>query len=236
MWYFESSPALRNLMALKHQPLLSGQHFSCFPNNLGTANQCRFLSSVIVVLPQHFSIRILQSPLDSLPKHSHPSSSWKSQTLLIITNKIIDVGNADAGRWSYLGTFYQMLVEQYCIISCSTSQILFLPCCVKLLLSLREKHGSSQIWPERKVGKECGKSRQHQGFPFLCSLLLVSNLAWLLPTATHFLKCSFGGHILCCLWFGNSTPKYWEHCQKNHSWAPLGLKEPIYCSPSTGIG
>lgn len=157
-------------MALRHQPLLSRQHFSCFPNNLGTANRCRFLSSVIVVLPQHFSIKILQSPLYSLPKCSHPSSSMKTQTLLIITNKVIDVGNADTGRWGYLGTFCQMLVERYCIISCSTSQNLFLPCCVKLLLSLREKHGSSQIWPERKVGEECGNCRQHQGFPFPRSL------------------------------------------------------------------
>lgn len=156
--------------------------------------------------------------------------------LLIITNKVIDVGNADTGRWGYLGTFYQMLVERYCIISCSTSQNLFLPCCVKLLLSLRDKHGSSQIWPERNVGEECGNSRQHQGFPFPCSLLLVSNLAWLLTTAIRFLKCSFSGHVPCCLWFGDNTPKYWEHCQENQSWAPLGLKEPIYCSPSTGIG
>lgn len=217
-------------MALRHQPLLSRQHFSCFPNSLGTANQCRFLSSVIVVLPQHFSIKILQSPLDSLPKCSHPSSSMKSQTLLIIANKVIDVGNADTGRWGYLGTFYQMLVERYCIISCSTSQNLFLPCCVKLLLSLREKHGSSQIWPERKGGEECGNSRQHQGFPFPCSFLLVSNLAF------NHCHSSFSGHILCCLCFGDSTPKYWEHCLKNQSWVPLGLKEPIYCSPSTGIG
>lgn len=223
-------------MALRQQQLRSRQHFSCFPNNLGTANRCRFLISVIVVLPQHFSIRILQGPLDSLPKCSHPSSSKKSQTSLIITNKIIDVGNADTGRWGYLGTFYQMLVEWYCIISCSTSQNLFLPCCVKLLLSLREKRGSSQIWPKRKVGKECGNSRQQQGFPFPYFLLLVSNLAWLLTTATRFLKCSFSGHILCCLWFGDNTPKYWEHCQKSQSWVPLGLKEPIYCPPSTGIG
>lgn len=166
------------------------------------------------MLPQHFSIRILQSPLDFLPKCSHPSSSNKSQTSLIITNRIIDVRNADAGRWGYLRVFYQMLVEWYCIISCSTSQNLFLPCCVKLLLSLREKHGSSQSWPERKVGKECGNSKQHQGFPFPYSLLLVRNLAWLLTTAIHILKCFFSGNILWCPWFGDNTPKYWVHCQK----------------------
>lgn len=159
-------------MALRHQPLLSRQHLSHFPNNLGTTNQCRFLSSVIVVLPQHFSIRILQSPLDSLPKCSHPFSSKKSQPLLIITNRIIDVGNADTGRWDYLGTFYQMLVERYCIISCSTSQKLFLPCCVKLLLSLREKHGASQIWLRGKWGKSVGIAERIKDFhfPSLCCL------------------------------------------------------------------
>lgn len=58
-----------------------------------------------------------------------------------------------------------------------------------------------------KWGK-CGNSRQHQGFPFLYSLLLVSNLAWLLTTAIHILKCSFSGHVLWGPWFGDNTPKY----------------------------
>lgn len=98
LWHLGSCPALRNPMALKHQQLLSRRHSSYFPNNLGTANKCRFLSSVTVMLCQHFSISTLQSPLDFLPKCSHPSSSNKSQTSLIVTNKIIDVRNADAGR------------------------------------------------------------------------------------------------------------------------------------------
>lgn len=104
------------------------------------------LNSVTKMLPQHFSISIPQSSLDFLRQCSHPSSPNKSQTLVIIPNTIIDVRNADSRRWGYIRVFYQMSVEWYCIISYSTSQNLFLPCCVKLLLtlSLRWRLVSSQ--------------------------------------------------------------------------------------------